>query len=758
MTIQASTVRISFACNGSSTVFPVNIQAYLNSDFLVIATNVTTGTLVGIIAGASIALNLNSDYTLASSGSLTPTFWTMTTTLTYPTGIDLQVILNPTITQLSQYTQGQAFPSLVVQTNLDRLTQMVLRRSDIESRSIDVPDGDVNPIMTLPAAAIRANTALFFDANGNVITGIIPTTALTQSIFNTFLATGAPTTPAIVALNQGLNDADNIVTVTTALEAGTATNIAFFGDSTMWGANVASLGTQVGTPPYAQCVGAINNFFGNTAATAVNFAISGTTLAEMLAGTDGSGLTYAQRLASTTAPLVYMNHGVNDAAGGGGLQTTPAVYHANLLLCIQQTRAAGKTPIFVTPHPCLTLGTFGSQFRAETTGRFAQIMRDVCTQHGITLVDNFKWLTFLMGNLQTVSQANVNLPLSVLPDGVHGPQATYTFTGNNLCDAILGGQVESFRVPDQRIPATRGNTLATNQAFGASTSSYNSGAVVTGTTGAQSMRVLFRTEVPGLDIAIMNDIYNLGAGGITVNLDGAQAGALGANWAQASVGFTAAASFVQDLETTIVRNVPAGFHQLTLSTAGPNAIVLNGLRSRITQRIIMLGTATEDMAQRQLLAPKLQLAAGATNNVIVMTDTAISRFTENLEFEWTGQLTKNSGMCVCGTIGTTTGAPSTERLLTFGLGGAGFATLSEATAPATYTVTAYDAVDHSAASHLYRVIVTAVNTGTAQMFVDDVSVGTIALTQHYYGGWLGFWKNLNTDNIILTQICRVWHY
>lgn len=163
MTVQAATARVSFVCNGVSTVFPVNIQAYAATDFLVLVTN----------AAGSITLNLNSDYTLVPSGSLTPPFWSLTTQTgqlasPYATGNTLQVILNPVQTQLSQYTQGQAFPSLAVQTNLDRLTQMVIRQTDQQSRSIDVPDGDVNPVMTLPVAALRASKNLGFDSSGNV--------------------------------------------------------------------------------------------------------------------------------------------------------------------------------------------------------------------------------------------------------------------------------------------------------------------------------------------------------------------------------------------------------------------------------------------------------------------------------------------------------------------------------------------------------------------------------------------------------------
>lgn len=206
MTIQSATARVSFPCDSVSNVFPVNIQAYLATDFLVLLTN----------AAGSTKLNLNSDYTLVASGSLTPTFWSLTTQTgqfvsPYVTGNTLQVILNPSETQLSQYTQGQAFPSLAVQTNLDRLTQMVIREGDQLSRAITAPDGDVSPAMLLPAAALRASTNLGFDLNGNLAlnlalaSGTISTATLAPflNLSRTTAEVAAGVTPANLAYPPG---------------------------------------------------------------------------------------------------------------------------------------------------------------------------------------------------------------------------------------------------------------------------------------------------------------------------------------------------------------------------------------------------------------------------------------------------------------------------------------------------------------------------------------------------------------------------
>jgi hypothetical protein len=477
----------------------------------------------------------------------------------------------------------------------------------------------------------------------------------------------------------------------------------------------------------------------------------------MLLGTDGSGLTYKQRLASTNAPVVFMGHGQNDAHGTDA--TSPAVYRANLLKCIQLTRAAGKSLVFVTPFPALTMGSLGTQARSQDVSMFAQIMRDVAAQHGVKLVDLHLRLRQLMQTFATAagSQTNTNLPLTILPDGVHGVQNTYIYTGIQMVDAILGDRCDTIEVPGQRVLAVRGMVQGTGLTFSTSTSSDCSGAVVTGTTAGQSMRLIFRTDVPGLDISVMTAIYSDGSSNVAVNLDGAGPGGL--NLFSCFSTNILSSDFIQDYEIVIARNVSPGFHMLTLTSAGTGAIVINGLRARAVAKPIQLSnTSGVDLAQRQLLTPKIELSSGAGANVIAMTDIECSRFTEDLELEWTGQMPTVSGLVICAVHGSTSGSQSVERLLHFYLDGSGYPTLAEATAISTYSSTNFNTTDYSGASHTFRVVVTAANPGTVTLYIDGAAIGSpIALTQGYFGGWLGAWKNDDADTLTLTDISRVWH-
>lgn len=161
MTIGQTSPRVTFNCDGSTKLFPVPLQAYQPTDFLVLLTS---------SAGVISVLTLNSDYSLSTAGTLQPTQWALTTLAAnaYPAGATLQIICSPLEQQQTQYVQGQAFPSLAVQTNFDRVTQMVQRLSDQVGRAILAPDGDVSPNMALVPAAQRKNTNLGFDGNGNV--------------------------------------------------------------------------------------------------------------------------------------------------------------------------------------------------------------------------------------------------------------------------------------------------------------------------------------------------------------------------------------------------------------------------------------------------------------------------------------------------------------------------------------------------------------------------------------------------------------
>jgi hypothetical protein len=206
MTIGTTTQRVSFNCDGATKVFPVAIQGYAASDFTVILTAPASA------GGAESTLVLNSDYSLTATGTLAPQAWTLTTLAAqaYAAGYTLQVFSNPVQNQQTQYVQGQAFPSLAVQTNMDRLTLMVQRLQDQVNRCIRAPDGDVSPAMLMPIAQNRLDGFLATDGLGNLSFSIPTTQTISLAILASFLNLGqtaaelaAGVTPSVVTYPQG---------------------------------------------------------------------------------------------------------------------------------------------------------------------------------------------------------------------------------------------------------------------------------------------------------------------------------------------------------------------------------------------------------------------------------------------------------------------------------------------------------------------------------------------------------------------------
>ncbi|MGL5707910.1 MAG: phage tail fiber protein, partial [Aeromonas sp.] len=84
------------------------------------------------------------------------------------------------------------------------------------------------------------------------------------------------------------------------LRNGNALNIACFGDSTMWGATIGNLGAQDPNNAPASLGKALSLLYGVNN-NIVNRAISGTTLRQMLEGTDGSGAPFEYHVSQGSA-------------------------------------------------------------------------------------------------------------------------------------------------------------------------------------------------------------------------------------------------------------------------------------------------------------------------------------------------------------------------------------------------------------------------------------------------------------------------
>lgn len=193
----------------------------------------------------------------------------------------------------------------------------------------------------------------------------------------------------------------------------------FFGDSTMFGSEPPSL-NRTANYPSKMFQEAITNLYGTASRPNVkgDYAIPGTTLYDMIRGTDGSGKTYEQRLTESSCDFVFCNHGINDNQTGKDILQ----YRKDLISFVNISREHNATPILVTPNPQLTIG-LGKPPNSKRFKFFVDVMREVAIDMAVDLVDNFYYMS---------RSLNLFRPIEMFPDGVHMSAAVYRQYGYNL--------------------------------------------------------------------------------------------------------------------------------------------------------------------------------------------------------------------------------------------------------------------------------------------------------------------------------------
>jgi hypothetical protein len=765
MTISTTTRTAGpFTGTGALVSYPFAFKVFQTSDLVITQTD-TSGNLTTWTLGGNFTAVLNSDQGVSPGGTITPI-------VALPAGYVLNVTSAVPLTQPASLTNAGGFFPKTIEDALDRLTILIQQALGSIGNALRVPE--ITGVSALPAIAQRANNLLSFDTNGNPI-AVAPAAgsatalslALAQPTGSTLIGNGATTVKATLDANAAsiaantasiaanaastaanfatLNviDVDALADMMTNLSLGTAQLALAFGDSTQFGADPANTAVAVAIPPPQQLQNTINTFFGNTSFTVTNMGLGGTTLAQMLAGTDGSGSTFAAKMAATTAKAALCNHCVNDAKVYTA--ASAATYRANLLIFINTCRKYNVTPILTTPHPILTVGTFGTIAWAEATAKFTQIMKDVATKHGVVLVDINNLLTQLIGT-------DGNTGIGVLPDGAHGSQTTYNFVGLNYAAALLGPQAAIVSGADQRLSVVGAHVRATNPSYGLNTSSRVGASLNTGNTTGQSIRVIFNVTQRGLDLSLLSPIFSIACANVSVSLDGY---GVGGTYSQVLAGY-GTGNFLQDFETPIARNLSIGIHHLIITSNAAGYLVMNALRFRATSKPLVLPNASAVPSHRTLIAKKMDLTSVAS--VMFLDDSAcgLSRMADAAtEIEWVGQLTVSSGFILAGAnVGSTSGTASAERAISVGLNASGFLSVDESTAPGTYTTTVIGATNLSTASHTYRVSTT--SAGVMSLYVDEALIGTYTIAGPYFGGLIGLYRNLANGLLTVTDVCRVW--
>lgn len=209
------------------------------------------------------------------------------------------------------------------------------------------------------------------------------------------------------------------------LSAGGTFVIDCYGDSTMWGATAGDLGTQNIYNPPAVLKTTITNLYG-VSLTVNNFGISGTTIEQMLTGTDGSGSTFAAKMSSTAATLIYCNHCINDSQ----LDNDIHQYRLNVIEFVRLCRLNNKVPVLVTPNinPAVPSAAIITEVKSKRLRNYVKVMREVAHDLDVDLVDNFYYYE------QTARMVS---PVALVPDGAHPATEGYKMSGRNMAIPLV---------------------------------------------------------------------------------------------------------------------------------------------------------------------------------------------------------------------------------------------------------------------------------------------------------------------------------
>ncbi|RNJ47367.1 hypothetical protein B5V01_24885 [Mesorhizobium erdmanii] len=511
---------------------------------------------------------------------------------------------------------------------------------------------------------------------------------------------------------------------------GTAVNIECFGDSTQHGHEaVPPYGVVTETAPQ-RLQYLLRDYTSNNSIVVTNSGIDSTRLTQMIDGTDGSGSTFAAKMAVSTAHVVICNHGINDCQNV--TPTPPATYHDYLVQFVRICRANGKVPVLETPNPIFAVPTLGTLDKANRLNAYVQIMKDVAEEMQAVLVD----VNAMVRSIVATGDYRVQ---DVVPDGVHPSLMAYQLIGNLLAMPFLHPQ-PGLSEANQFMTVGEGiaNTTPANNVSAAEGTRGGLQTISVATAVPKSTKILVRVDEPGLDIYMAYPIWSGWITSVGVNFDKASVGNINQNF----VNF--GADIIQDHEICVARNVPIGLHWININAAVANSFGVSGIRSRRTRvkRTFTLGAGSAMDIYKDAPVRTFVFFSSAIGDTKLLDELPVSRFLtgELLDVNFDAIMTKGTAFVLHGLqTGPLTGSSTLNGRMGVGVGcdnTTGFVTVYQISGVGTYTTTAVNAVDFSLVKRAWRLRVP-VGTQTLQVYADGSLLGTVALTGPFVGGLMG---------------------
>lgn len=588
----------------------------------------------------------------------------------------------------------------------------------------------------------------------NVVDGD-PSTPLHKPVLSEVrdLLTGYETSINSVISTQGSAGVSNVAV--TMYNGGTV-NIECFGDSTMLGIDPLVLVSPftAATPTPAKLQLFLRDYFQNSNINVANKGISGTNSSQMLLGTDGSGSTFDSKMAISNADVVICNHGINDCQGPA---TLPLDYRSNLIQFINTCRQYGKIPMLQTCNPMFAVPTLGTTSKATRLKAYVQIQKDVAEETGTVIV-----------NIYTVVESFIRSGdyrvLDAVPDGVHPTNIVYRIIGQTLATPFVYPQ-PGLSAANQFMSCIEGTVIQTPSTAPLIAEATRTGfqQISDAINQPKSTRILVKIDEPGLDLWLAYPIWSGGLTSVGVGLD--QAVAVGNINQQSAISLTGS-EYVQDHEVCVARNLTVGLHVLSLSSgSGAAALGFSYIRARRSagKKSFTRSTVTGFDRQRDLSGGQnVTSFSNGADAVVLWDDLPVSRLIsgEGIDITFAATFAKDTQFILHGVnTAPPSGAVAMKPRMGVGVGCAastGFVTVYQLTGENTYTATAVNAADFSAVSKQYRLVIAA-GTQNLQVFANGSSLGTVALTTPYLGGFLGLRSNVSGSSPTISDLRVVEH-
>ncbi|CAJ2712588.1 SGNH/GDSL hydrolase family protein [Burkholderia pseudomallei] len=148
--------------------------------------------------------------------------------------------------------------------------------------------------------------------------------------------------------------------------------------------------------------------------TVLNSGVAGTTVADLLNGTNKVPQPWWPHVQQSKAQIIVMNYGINDAYAPG---MTPELFSAELDQVISAAKAAGKQIILETPNPIMS-------DHASYLASLVDAEKQTAAKWGVQVIDQYGYLSSIP-----------NWP-SMLSDGMHPTDAGYELKGQHAYNAL----------------------------------------------------------------------------------------------------------------------------------------------------------------------------------------------------------------------------------------------------------------------------------------------------------------------------------